>query len=180
MKRILMAVVISVTALVAVVILVGTLLPRHHVAARAASFRAPPDSLWNTLTDFPRMPEWAPDVTRVERLADRNGHPVWLHVGRRWSAPMELTEFDPPRRFSMRIADPELPFGGSWTYEVAGTAGGATVTITEDGEIGSPIMRFLSRFVFGQTSTMDAHLRALGARYGERVSPGPGIPARRS
>jgi hypothetical protein len=175
--RILLFIVLAVVVIGVVITVVGSLLPARHVASRAARYTTPPDSLWGTLSDFPNMPGWAPELTRVERLPDRDGHPVWLHVGSRWSAPMELIEFEPPRRFTTRIADPELPFGGTWTYEVVPTGAGATVTITERGEVGNPMMRFLSRFVFGQTSTIDAYLEALGRKHGETVTPGPGVAA---
>ena len=175
--KIVLLIVVALAALVSIIAVAGAFLPRHHVASRSAQYRTPPDTRWSTLSDFERMPNWAPELTRVERLADLNGHPVWLHVGPRWSAPMEVTEFSPPHRFTMRIADPKLPFGGTWTYEVAGGDGGATVTITENGEVGNLIMRFLSRFVFGQTSTMDGVLRALGRKHGETVTPAPGVAA---
>lgn len=178
MKVVLM-ILAAIVALVAIVAVVGSLLPRHHVAARSARYRTPADTLWRVLTDFSALPGWAPELARVERLADLNGHPVWMHVGKSWSAPMELIEFSPPHRFTLRIADPKLPFGGTWTYEVAGSGDGATVTITENGEVGNPIMRFLSRFVFGQTSTMDAYLSALGRKHGESVTPGPAAAAGR-
>ena len=90
---------------------------------------------------------------------------------------MEVIEFQPTHRFTVRIADAKLPFGGAWTYEIAAAPGGTAVTITENGDIRNPVMRFLSRFVFGQTSTMDGVLRALGKRHGETVTPGPGIAA---
>lgn len=173
-------IVIGLVALVGMMAVVGSFVPRHHVAARSARFRASAEALWRTLTEFPEMPSWAPEVTRVARLPDRNGHPVWLHVGRRWSAPMEIIEFEAPRRFRMQVADPKLPFSGSWTYEVAASGEGTVVTITEDGEIGNPLMRFLSRFVFGQTSTMDAYLKALGEKHGETVTPGASTPAVRT
>ena len=60
-----------------------------------------------------------------------------------------------------RIADPQLPFGGTWTQEIAPDAGGCVVTITENGEIYNPIFRFVSRFILGYTSSIDAYLKAL-------------------
>lgn len=177
--KVVMVILIAFFALAAIVTLGGLLLPRHHVASRRARFRAPAQTLWRDLTDFARLPGWAPELIRMERLADRDGHPVWMHEGRRWRAPMEVTEFSPPHRFTLRIADPKLPFGGSWTYEVAEEPDGATVTITENGEIGNPVMRFLSRFVFGQTSTVDAYLRALGRKHGETVTPAAAVAGAR-
>jgi len=176
--KIVLFIVLGLVALVALMTAVGALLPRRHVASRSARFQTAADSLWQALTDFAQLPSWAPEMTRVERVPDMNGHPVWLHVGKRWSAPMEVTEMTPPRRFALRIADPKLPFGGTWTYELAAEGGGTAVTITENGEVGNPLMRFLSRFVFGQTSTMDGYLTALGRKFGETVTPAPGVPAR--
>jgi hypothetical protein len=89
------------------VALMGSLVPLAHVAARSARFNQRPDALWGRLTDFAELPTWAPEMLKVERVADLNGHPVWLHTGERWSAPMEVVEFDPPRRFTLRIADPK-------------------------------------------------------------------------
>jgi acetaldehyde dehydrogenase (acetylating) len=96
---------------------------------------------------------------------------------------------EPPRRRVVRIADANLPYGGTWTYELtpaaAGTSANATanatanadaapltqVTITERGEVYNPIFRFMSRFVFSHHATIDAYLTALGKRLGEPVSP---------
>ena len=43
------------------------------------------------------------------------------------------------------------------------------VTITEEGRIGNPLFRFMARFVFGYSGTIESYLRALAARYGEEA-----------
>jgi uncharacterized protein YndB with AHSA1/START domain len=169
--KIALFVVAGIVALIGLMAVIGSLLPRQHVASRAGRFRQPPDTLWATLTDFAALPTWAPEMKKVHRLEDRNGHPVWMHEGSSWSAPMEVVEFTPPRRFALRIADEKLPFGGTWIYDIAPVDGGSVVTITEDGEIRNPLFRFLARFVFGYTSTMDGYLKALGKKHGETVAP---------
>jgi hypothetical protein len=65
------------------------------------------------------------------------------------------------------IADPNLPFGGTWTYDIAPTEEGATLRITERGYVSDPFFRFMSKFVFGQTSTMESYLRSLAKKFGE-------------
>jgi uncharacterized protein YndB with AHSA1/START domain len=175
--KILLVVVVAIVVLIGAVLMIGTLLPREHVAARSARFQEPPEVLWGALTNFAAIPTWLPEFQKVERVADLNGHPVWMHKGKRWSAPMEVVEFSPMRRFAMRIADPRLPFGGTWTYDIAPAEGGSVVTITERGEIKSALFRFMARFVFGYTSTMDACLKALGRKYGETVTPRAGVAA---
>jgi hypothetical protein len=78
---------------------------------------------------------------------------------------------DPPRRLIGRIADPSLPFGGSWTYDVVREGAGSRVMITEDGVVRNPVFRFMSRFVFGHHATQEAYLRALGRKFGHDATP---------
>ena len=74
----------------------------------------------------------------------------------------------PDRLLVGRIADANLPFGGSWTYELAPRAAGQTsLTITEDGEVYNPIFRFVSRFVMGHSATINQYLSDVGKRFPE-------------
>jgi len=67
-----------------------------------------------------------------------------------------------------RIADTELAFGGSWTYELARTpTGGTSLSITEDGEVYNPIFRFMSKFFFSPVATIEKVQRSLAKKLGE-------------
>jgi len=73
-----------------------------------------------------------------------------------------------PTRLVVRIADPKLPFGGTWSYDIAPAAGGGSeLRITENGEIRNVIFRFMSRFILGYTATIETYLRDLGAKFGQ-------------
>lgn len=61
----------------------------------------------------------------------------------------------------MRIADPNLPFGGTWTYDLVPGDQACSLTVTEDGEVYNPLFRFVSRFIIGHTATIDSYLKAL-------------------
>jgi hypothetical protein len=155
-------------ALVAIVALIGTMLAKAHSAAR---FRQPPEAIWRAITDVEAFPSWRADVKSVERLPDRNGGPAWRETDKHGQVlPLEVIEWDPPRKLVGRINDPKLPFGGTWTYEIALADGGCALTITENGEIYNPIFRFMARFVFGYSATMEGYLRSLGKKYGEIVN----------
>ncbi len=78
-----------------------------------------------------------------------------------------------PSRRVMRIAEKNLPFGGTWTIDIAPAAEGSVVRITEDGEIYNPIFRFMARFFFGYTATIEGFLRDLGQRFGELTNIEP-------
>jgi uncharacterized protein YndB with AHSA1/START domain len=149
-----------VLALVVVVLVVGWLLPVKHKASRAATFAATPERVWQLITDIDSFPGWRGDVKAVTRLPDRDGHIVWVEEGRNGRMKMEVDRSEPPRRLVTRIADPDLPFGGTWTYLISPAPNGTTLTITEDGEVYNPIFRFMSRFVFGHEATMAAYLSA--------------------
>lgn len=155
---------------------VGLLLPKSHVASMSARYAASPEALWTTLTDPASFPQWRPGVTRVEILPDENGQRGWREFGSQDAISYRVTQSDRPRRLVARIADANLPFGGTWTYELVPADSGTRLTITERGEVYNPIFRFVSRFVMGYTGTMTGVLRALGTRQGETVVPEPAAP----
>ena len=155
----------------------GFFLPAGHLAVSRARFAVPADSVWAVISDLERAPSWRPDVQRMERLPDRDGRPMWLEVGQTGSLPYAVVEWTPPSRLALRIEDPDLPFGGTWTYVVEPAEAGALLTVTEQGTIRNALFRALSRFVFGHHSTLDGYLRSLGKRFGEETAP-EHLPAR--
>ena len=150
---------------------VGALLPRDHRAAARARFGQSPDKVWRTITNMPDAPNWRSGLRRVERLPDREGKEVWVEVSRFGRMPFVFEEMDPPRRLVMKTDDEKLPFGGTWTYEIAPTNGGSALTITEVGVIRKPLLRFLSRYAFGYDATMRKYLKDLGRKLGEKTAP---------
>lgn len=152
------------------VTVVGLLLPQGHVVSRAARYRQPPEIIWSSITDYAGQPRWCPELERVERLPDRNGHPVWQEFTR--SGPpltLETTTADAPRRLVRRIVDPDLPFGGSWIFDVGAGEDGALLIITEKGEVYNPYFRLVARLFMDPGATAEAYLRALAGKFGERV-----------
>lgn len=159
-----------IATLILIVVVVGALLPKQHHATRSARFHQPPEAIWSALTKYQEFPSWRSNVKRVESFPSNNSLPAWREIDSHNGAlPMQTLESDPPRRLVTQIADPNLPFGGTWTTVITPTDGGSEVRITEDGEVRNPLFRFMSRFVFGLTATMDTYLRDLGKKFGENV-----------
>lgn len=159
----------GIAALIAIVALIGMLLPRKHVASRTARFRQSPQALWAIVRDLAGAAAWWPGVKKAERLSDMNGHEVVCQTLKDGTPlKLEVVENDPPRRLVTRIANDKLPFGGTWTYEIEPDGDGAKLTITENGEVFNPIFRFVGRFIIGYSGTIDSYFQALGAKCGER------------
>ena len=157
---------------------VGFALPRAHVAARRVRLRRPPGEVWARIRDHAAEPGWRSNLDRVERLSDEHGRERWKEVQGRSALTFETLAADAPRRLVRRIADEKLPFGGSWTIEVADDgAGSAVVAVTEHGEVKHPLFRVVSRFVIGHTRTIDGYLRDLAASFEESAEPEPAKPA---
>jgi hypothetical protein len=125
-------------AVVAIVAGIGYSLPVKHVATRSVRLRRPPEDVWAVIIDPPK------DGVRYEQV-----------------------EAVPPRKLVTRIADKNLPYGGTWTYQIVPEEHGCSLIITENGEVYNPIFRFVSRFIMGHTATLDAYLKNVRTRLGE-------------
>lgn len=155
---------ITLAALLILIVVVGALLPQKHTVSRTTAVHVSPETLWNLISG---PPNWRPEITSYQGLPQQNGHRMWRETDKHnQTITYEAVESAPPQRLVTRIADPKLPFGGTWTYEIASTSNGSTLTITEDGEVYNPIFRFISRFIMGHSATIDAYMKALHTKLG--------------
>ena len=160
--------VLSLVALVLAVVVIGWMQPVAHRATRQATFRASPESLYVLLTDIGAFPSWRSGLASVEVVARDGDVPrQFRETGKNGAILFALEEMVPSRRIVTRIADPKLPFGGSWTFDLTGAEGGTTLRITEDGEVYNPVFRFVSRFFMSPTATIETYLRDVARHYGE-------------
>lgn len=160
----------GVVLLVVAVVGTGALLPRRHSVSRSAAYRASPEQLFALIAG---EQNWRPEILRWEAVPGADGRELVRETTRDGETiTYELLERVPPRSLKRRIATENLPYSGTWTYSLQADGGGTAVRITEDGEVYNPVFRFVSRFVIGQTRTMDAYLRTLGKATGENVEVG--------
>jgi hypothetical protein len=138
MKWILIAIA-ALGAVLALVAILGATLPRNHVASRSLAVRRSPEEIW----------------------------PAIMQATASSGVPIDVIESDPPRRQVTRVKDTEKMFGGTWTITITPTVTGGTLKITEDGWVGNPIFRFVSRYVMGHHATMDGMLKKVAKQFGE-------------
>ena len=115
----------ALAAIAALVAIIGAMLPKAHTASRTARIALPPDKLYALLSDVARYPAWRSDVKSLERLPDRDGRPAWVEDITGTKIAMCFERMEPPSLLIARIADPTLPFGGTWTYRIAPAPGGS-------------------------------------------------------
>lgn len=148
-----------------VIALIGSRLPQAHVASREARVAAPSEAVWQAITNVDAFNTWRAGVSRVERLPDRAGKTTWIEHTRDGRITFTVDHAEPPRLLVIRIADPDLPFGGTWTYEITPAPDGSTdVLITEHGEIYNPAFRFMVQYVFGHHGTIEKYLASLAKK----------------
>ena len=159
MLKFLLYAVVALILLVIIVIAIGYALPQSHVASVEAVLAASPARVFERISDPTKYPAWRKDLTRVDILATQ---PLkWREHGNDDPITFEVVESRPPDRHVVRIADPDLPFGGTWTYELKADGEATRLVITERGEVYNPMFRFIGRFFMSPTATMERYIEAL-------------------
>ena len=87
-----------VVALIVLVVVIGSLLPRDHVATVSARIAAPPERVWATITQPDSFPTWRSDLTRVEILPPTPHGVSWREHGRNGAMTMAVESAEAPRR----------------------------------------------------------------------------------
>jgi hypothetical protein len=148
-------------------LVVGALLPKHHIATRSATFRAKPEQLFALISG---PPTWRPDVKKYEVVANPGGPEMWRETDSHGHTVLyEVIERKAPVLLKTRIATTGLPYGGGWTLALHDEGSSTTLRITEDGDVYNPIFRFVSRFILGHTRSIDTYLMNLAKALGEQV-----------
>ena len=170
MKLLIFIVVGVITGLVliaGIAALVGSRLPKAHVASRSIFLHRPPQDIYAVVRDFASAPRWRTDLKQIDVEPQQGGPVYFREVGKHGTVNYELVDDVPAKRMVTRIRDTNLGYSGQWTYTFAAENGGTRLTIREDGEVSNVLFRFMSRYIFGQTSTIDSYLTSLAKHFGE-------------
>ncbi len=148
--------------------LIGAMLPPRHHGTKKARYRVSPEAMYAVLAG---PPDWRTGVKSFGSLPDEAGRKRWWEEDTHGQKiTFELVEEAPPKKLAVRIADRGLPFGGTWTFDITPHGNGSELRVSEDGEIYNVIFRFMARFIFGYTKSIETYLKDLGAKFGEAVN----------
>jgi ribosome-associated toxin RatA of RatAB toxin-antitoxin module len=151
----------TLVGLVLLVAAIGAMLPRAHVARTKALIPAPPARVAAMVRDVEAQPRWRRGVTAIEVVERRADGLLYIERQGRQPILFDFAETVPDTRFTGTIADPKLPFGGTWTFDLMPEGEGTRVRIVEDGEVRNRVFRFVAKFVFGHEATMRRYLADL-------------------
>jgi uncharacterized protein YndB with AHSA1/START domain len=149
---------IGLSALLALVALVfylaGSRMPRDHRSVVSVSFPASRAAVWAAITDYAAMPAWWPAVkaVRFERLPDGT-ELTWNKDSHGQEIPFRTGESVVNEKLVRIIAKDDLPFGGTWTFELIGAPGGTRLTLTEDGFVNAALFRPVAKWIIGYDAT---------------------------
>jgi len=163
--------VVLIVAAVAIIALIGAGLPKEHVASRSILLHKTPAEVYGVVRDFSSAPRWRTDLKQVDVKIQPNGRVHFREDGKQGAVNFEVVEDVPAQRMVTRILDTNLGYSGSWTYVFAPEGAGTRLTITENGVVSNVIFRFLSKYAFGHTATIDTYLTSLAKHFGETAQP---------
>ncbi|HYG16236.1 MAG TPA: SRPBCC family protein [Bacteroidia bacterium] len=155
MELFLGGVVVAILVFILVMYLMGKRMPVSHTSTLSHKFFAPVDKVWKMITDLPTYSNWR--GIKVEQMGPKK----WKETVQGKPVIMEETERVENSRYVTRISNENrhLQYGGQWVFEFVPEKDGSTVvTITENGEVYQPIMRFISKYFYGHNTTKRIYL----------------------
>ena len=147
-------------AAVVVMILLGSGMATHHVVTRRKSFAAPAEKVWSALLSIRQLPIDRSDLRAVDQGTATQPPSAIEVVGS--PVKIEIETFRPPRSLVVKTIDPDIPYGGTWTFVLEPDGDQLTrLTVVEDAEVHGRLLRFAVRTFGLDDSLVEGIFRAV-------------------
>jgi hypothetical protein len=165
MKRLLVALAVLL-ALFVLVTLVGAGMEAEHVAHGSRLFGAPPERVWSALLSIRQLPLDRSDLRNIESASEKDRVPESIEV---MGSPVkiEAPTQRPPAELVVTTVERDLPFSGTWTFQLAPEVNGTRLTIVEAATIRSRPLRFFVKTILGEDVLMEGIFRAVKRKLSE-------------
>jgi hypothetical protein len=143
-----------------VMVVVGAGMAPRHVVTRRRSFAAPPERVWSALLSIRQLPIDRSDLRAVDQ-GTATPPPDTIAVA---GSPVkiQIDTFRPPRSLVVKTVEPDVAWGGTWTFELELESAQITkLTVTEEAEVRSRLLRFAVRTLGLEDSLVDGIFRAI-------------------
>jgi uncharacterized protein YndB with AHSA1/START domain len=132
---------------------------RFHVAR---TIDAPPERIWELLTDAPSYTDWNPTIVRLDGTIDLGSRIELVSVvNPKRAFKLEVTELEPPRRMVWSQGMPLGLFTGRRTFALDPGNAGTAFSMTE--EFTGPLAGMIARSVPDLTPSFEQFADALEA-----------------
>lgn len=128
LKLILGSIAVLAAVIVAAFIAAGLLMPAERSFTNEIEINAPPEKVWQVLTDRARYTEWQTEITRVEVVDDKN----WTEYLKNSPEPLKfkLVKDNRPSSMEFHYTMGES-FEGHWRGEITPTTAGVKLRTTD-------------------------------------------------
>ena len=167
-KRILLALLVLIVAVLGFAWIDGSTLPYDHSASVTGTVNAPADAVFAKIADVPHQAAFRPAVKGVQVLDPTPGHELWVEdLGHGQKMTFLAVRSEPNTRRDVKLDDAGASYGGTWVYELSPgpTPGTTTLKITENGYIKPAIYRFVMTHVIGMTYNLNIYLKNMQAAF---------------
>lgn len=161
---------------IAIIYVVGALMPVKHQVSVSRLFAVDKKTLWQLLSDFGTQKDWRRDIVASNKVSESGAiNEIWQETDRHGNAiRYENRDIIDEQTLKRVIVSENLAFGGYWMFELE-TANSqqqamSKLTITEYGEVYHPLFRFIGKYVFGFDGTMKRYLQDLDAELQRRIT----------
>lgn len=127
---------------------VGFFSSSKYQGSLTKTISAPPEKIWNYLTDLKELTKNRPEVLDIEDLGkNEKGLRKWKEkTDMGGYIIFEIIEEVPYQKITMRMSESTFAMTGTWTYELEKQENETRVTIKEDSELHSVYVRSVLTF----------------------------------
>jgi len=140
-------------------------MPEQHTMRVSKEYSVDSPKVWRVITDFSDYPNWRSDVKSVERIPDQAAADIWQETDKHGNSVAYASRYvNDGVKLTREIVTKNLPYTGTWTFELQPLSSGSRLTITENGKVFNPIFRILGKYVFGFDTSIRRFLDDLSSR----------------
>ena len=147
-------------ALVLVLAMIGASMEPRHTITRSMSYAASQEKVWAALLSIQQLPFDRSDLRAVDQGVGTKPPDTIDVVGTPVAISFET--FRPPHDCTVKTVDPDLAYGGTWTFVLTLESNDVTkLTITEEAWVRGRLLRFGARALGGDDLILDGIFRAV-------------------
>ena len=155
--------VLSILALVALVFVLGLLLPKQREFVKTANLKNPPEEVFQIIAGFKKQASWRSDVQEI-KVIDQH---IWTEVPKNGtSITFRIKRKVKNQLFEIEIIEPKS-FNGYWVGTFERIPTGTKIVFREVVIIENPFFRVISSIFIDLDKTMELYMANLKTKLGE-------------